>query len=131
MDSIKSGPGLVDQQALRQQRFMHIYQSGLRMGFSDWQSEIAAADCAGYPIIDVANSFAQRRGWDCSIEQIQELHKQIMPKFMEKGRQLGLFKAEAPMQNKGIPAIQVKGQIKDPPWRQPGVVKSAPTPQVK
>jgi hypothetical protein len=37
------------------------------MGFQDWEAEIAAADCAGYPIIDVANSFAERRGWDCSV----------------------------------------------------------------
>ena len=131
MDGIKSGPGLVDQQALRQQRFMHIYQSGLRMGFQDWQAQIAAADCAGYPIIDVANSFSQRRGWDCSVEQIQELHKQIMPKFMEKGKQLGLFKSEATGQKKGIPVIQVKKDVKDPPWRMSGVVKGTPAPDQK
>lgn len=118
MDSIKKGPGLIDQEALRQQRFIHIYQSGLRMGFQDWQAQIAAADCAGYPIIDVANSFAQRRGWDCSIEEIQELHQQVMPKFMEKGKQLGLFKDSAPTQKKGIPSMQIKKTVKDPPWRQ-------------
>ena len=36
MDGIKSGPGLVDKEVQKQQRFMHIYQSGLRMGFQDW-----------------------------------------------------------------------------------------------
>lgn len=38
MDGIKAGPGLVDKEALKQQRFMHVYQSGLRMGFQDWES---------------------------------------------------------------------------------------------
>lgn len=117
MDDIKSGPGLIDKQAQMQQRFMHIYQSGLRMGFQDWQAEIAAADCAGYPIIDVANSFAQSRGWECSVQQIQQLHSQIMPKFMERGKQIGLFKDSAPTKKSGIPQVQIKKQTKEPPWR--------------
>lgn len=118
MDGIKSGPGVIDKDLQKQQRFMQVYQSGLRMGFQDWQAQIAAADCAGYPIIDVANSFAQRRGWDCSIEQIEQLHAKIMPVFMEKGRKAGLFQADKPSAvKKGIPSVQVKQTQKDPPWR--------------
>lgn len=130
MDSIKSGPGIVDKQLQKQQRFMHIYQSGLRMGFQDWQSEIAAADCAGYPIIDVANSFAQRRGWDCTIEQIQQLHNKIMPRFLQMGRKTGLFQQEqkTAQSNKGIPTVQVTNAAKEPPWR--AAQKSAPVPPV-
>ena len=119
MDGIKSGPGLVDKEALKQQRFMHVYQSGLRMGFQDWQSQIAAADCAGYPIIDVANSFAQRRGWECSVDQIKQLHAKIMPQFMEKGRLIGLFKPQDTKTTmpKGIPAVKMVQKSKEPPWR--------------
>ena len=127
MDGIKSGPGLVDKEALKQQRFMHVYQSGLRMGFQDWESQIAAADCAGYPIIDVANSFAQRRGWQCSVDQIKQLHAKIMPQFMEKGRLIGLFKPQdtSVTQPKGIPAVKMVQKVKDPPWRT-AQVKSVP-----
>lgn len=127
LDQVKAGPGLVDQQALRQQRFMHIYQSGLRMGFQDWQAQIAAADCAGYPIIDVANSFAQRRGWNCSIEQIQQIHEKIMPLFMQRGKKTGLFQSEKSVpQKKGIPSVQVNQVIKQPPWRNGQEAKGAP-----
>lgn len=128
LDGIKAGPGLVDKDLIKQQRFMHVYQSGLRMGFQDWEAEIAAADCAGYPIIDVANSFAERRGWDCSVEQIQQLHSKIMPAFMQKGKQTGLFQSDKPTQQKqkGIPAVQVKQRQKDPPWRNSQMVKSTP-----
>lgn len=119
MDGIKSGPGLVDKEALKQQRFMHVYQSGLRMGFQDWQAQIAAADCAGYPIIDVANSFAQRRGWECSVDEIKQLHSKIMPQFMEKGRLIGLFKPQDTKTTmpKGIPAVKMVQKSKEPPWR--------------
>lgn len=132
MDQIKSGPGLIDQQAQRQQRFMHIYNSGLRMGFQDWQAQIAAADCAGYPIIDVANSFAQRRGWNVTIQEIQELHAKVMPKFMELGKKTGLFQAQKPVQKQGIPSVQVNTAVKEPPWRTAASpVKGAPDPALK
>ena len=117
MDQVKAGPGLVDQQAQKQQRFMHIYNSGIRMGFQDWQAQIAAADCAGYPIIDVANSFAQRRGWNVTIEEIQQLHARIMPVFMDRGKKTGLFQAQKTAQKRGIPNVQVTTGAKQPPWR--------------
>ena len=133
MDGIKNGPGLVDKQLQKQQRFMHIYQSGLRMGFQDYQAQIAAADCAGYPVIDVANSFAQRRGWNCTIQEIQQLHDKIMPRFMQMGRKTGLFQTEKKTQTapKGIPSVQVTGSAKQPPWRTAEQPKGAPVPPVK
>lgn len=131
MDGIKSGPGLVDKEALKQQRFMHVYQSGLRMGFQDWESQIAAADCAGYPIIDVANSFAQRRGWECSVDEIKQLHAKIMPQFMEKGRLIGLFKPQDTKTTmpKGIPAVKMVQKSKEPPWRTGKVIGVPPVTQ--
>lgn len=120
MDQLNSGPGLIDKGLVMQQRFQQVYSAGLRMGFSDWESQLCAADCAGYKLIDVATSFAQRRGWDCSIEQLQNLHNTIMPRFMKRGRQVGLFQPqqESKTKQEGIPVTsgnQTRGGT--PPWR--------------
>lgn len=120
MDQLQTGPGLVDKQLAMQQRFQQVYGAGLRMGFSDWESQLCAADCAGYKLIDVAMAFAQRRGWDCSIQQLQAIHKQLMPRFMQRGRQVGLFQAaQSQVKQQGIPSVGVtnKAQGGVPPWR--------------
>lgn len=120
MDQMKTGPGLVDKQQVMQQRFQQVYSAGLRMGFSDWQSQLCAADCAGYKLIDVAMAFAQRRGWDCSIQQLEAIHKQLMPRFMQRGRQVGLFQApQNQVKQQGIPSTgtPAKAPGGQPPWR--------------
>lgn len=118
LDKMKSGPGIVDEELVRQSRFEHIYQAGLRMGFADWESEIAAAGIAGYSPIDIAMSFANNRGWETSVEEIENIAKTIAPRFMKKGKECGLFKDEekktaGPM----IPRTEVKTSGTVPPWR--------------
>lgn len=117
LDHMKSGPGIIDEELVKQTKFEHIYQAGLRMGFADWESELAAAGIAGYSPIDIAMSFAKNRSWDVTAEEVENIAKTIAPRFMKKGKEYGLFKDEPVKSSPEIPKVQVKTAGTTPPWR--------------
>ena len=114
LDDIKSGPGLKNLEAERQATFNYMYEAGLKMGFTDWESEIAAAGHAGYSPIDIAISFTRNRGWDATAEEIENISKSLAPRFNKKAEQYGIIQ---PKQEEGIPKVEPKTQGGIPPWR--------------
>lgn len=126
MDDIKKGPGIQNTDAEKAALFNRYYQGGLSMGFSDWESEIAAAALAGYTRMDVCLSFRTNRGWkDATVERIEELANIVSPRFIEKGKACGLIPKDAE-QDSGIPKMDVTTSGGVPPWEQEGYRSDAP-----
>ena len=115
---IKKGPGIKNTEVERQTLFNRYYQGGLAMGFSDWESEISAAALAGYTPMDICLSFRNNRGWkDTTVEKIQSLTDIIGPRFLAKGREVGLLPKEEVAES-GIPKTEVTTSGGVPPWEQ-------------
>ena len=117
MNEIKSGPGIVNKGAEQQAIFSRIYQGGMAMGFSDWESELMAASIAGYTPMDVCISFRNKRGWkDTTVERVQMLMDTTAPRFIEKGRQTGLIPKETEIPEEGIPNCERSTIGGKAPW---------------
>jgi hypothetical protein len=116
MSDIKKGPGLRNTELERQTLLNRYFQGGLAMGFTDWESEIAAAALAGYTPMDICLSFRNNRGWkDTTVEKIQSLTDIIAPRFIEKGRATGLIPKETEEES-GIPKLDVTTVGGVTPW---------------
>lgn len=125
MADIKKGPGIKNTKAEQQALFNRYYQGGLAMGFTDWESEIAAAALAGYTPMDICLSFRDNRGWkETTVEKIQHLADVISPRFLEKGREVGLIPKEAEKEG-AIPQTEVTTRGGVPPWEQEGYRSNA------
>ena len=120
MDDVKKGPGIQNSDAEKAAMFNRYYQGGLAMGFTDWESEIAAAALAGYTPMDVCLSFRNNRKWsNTTVEKIESLVDRISPKFIERGKECGLIPKEvAP--DSAIPPMDVTTAGGVPPWEMEG-----------
>jgi hypothetical protein len=118
MEDVKRGPGIQNTEAEKAALFNRYFQGGLSMGFSDWESEIAAAALAGYSQMDVCLSFRNNRGWkDATVERIEELANIVSPRFIERGKECGLIPKDAETDS-GIPKTDVTTSGGVPPWNQ-------------
>lgn len=117
VENISTGPGIRDIEAEKQQKFNYIYNAGLKMGFSDWESEIAAAGYSGYSPVDIALSFEQNRGWSVSAEEIENLAKTIAPRFNDLAVKYNFIQPPK-AQQVGIPnSVKRNTSGGTPPWR--------------
>ncbi len=122
-DELKKGGGIKDLKIEQQEKFKYLYESGLAMGFTPWESEIAAAGCAGYSSMDVCLSLRKNgKGWeDITVEEVETQAKLIAPRFKKAGIEHGLFKPESdendPEELNGIPKINKKNVTEEVPWR--------------
>jgi hypothetical protein len=83
------------------------------MGFADWESELASALLSGYSPMDVCISFRQNRHWkETTIDNINTLKDNVIPRFVEKAQACGLM----PKEEKSIPQTEIKTQGGNPPW---------------
>lgn len=125
MDDVKKGPGIKNTDAEKAALFDRYYQGGLAMGFSDWESEIAAAALAGYTPMDVCLSFRNNRKWqNTTVEKIEFLVDRISPQFIERGKECGLIPKDiAP--DSAIPKTDVTTSGGVPPWEQEGYQSDA------
>lgn len=118
LEDISKGPGIQNTEAEKTAMFNRYFQGGLSMGFSDWESEIAAAALAGYTSMDVCLSFRTNRGWkDATVEKIEELADIVSPRFIEKGKACGLIPKDVETDS-GIPKTDVTTSGGVPPWEQ-------------
>lgn len=118
VEDINSGPGIQNTEAEKAALFNRYFQGGLAMGFSDWQSEIAAAALAGYTPMDVCLSFRKNRGWkDTTVEKIEALADAVSPMFIERGKECGLIPKDTEDEG-GIPDTDVTTRGGVPPWEQ-------------
>ena len=118
LEDVNNGPGIQNTEAEKAARFNRYFQGGLSMGFSDWESEIAAAALAGYTPMDVCLSFRTNRGWkDATVEKIEELADIVSPRFIEKGKACGLIPKDVETDS-GIPKTDVTTSGGVPPWEQ-------------
>jgi hypothetical protein len=118
LEEINNGPGIQNTEAEKTAKFNRYYQGGLAMGFSDWESEIAAAALAGYTPMDVCMSFRNNRGWkDTTVEKVETLADMVSPKFIEKGKECGLIPKDVEGDS-GIPKTDVTTRGGVPPWEQ-------------
>jgi hypothetical protein len=118
LEDVNNGPGIQNTEAEKAAMFNRYFQGGLSMGFSDWESEIAAAALAGYTPMDVCLSFSTNRGWkDATVEKIEELADIVSPRFIEKGKACGLIPKDIETDS-GIPKTNVTTSGGVPPWEQ-------------
>ena len=118
LEDVNNGPGIQNTEAEKAALFRRYFQGGLAMGFSDWESEIAAAALAGYTPMDVCLAFRDERGWkDATVEKIEELADIVSPRFIEKGKACGLIPKDAETDS-GIPKTDVTTRGGVPPWEQ-------------
>lgn len=118
LEDVNNGPGIQNTEAEKTAMFNRYFQGGLSMGFSDWESEIAAAALAGYTPMDVCLSFRTNRGWkDATVEKIEELADIVSPRFIEKGKACGLIPKDIETDS-GIPKTDVTTSGGVPPWEQ-------------
>lgn len=126
LEDISKGPGIQNTEAEKVAMFNRYFQGGLSMGFSDWESEIAAAALAGYTPMDVCLSFRTNRGWkDATVEKIEELADIVSPRFIEKGKECGLIPKDVETDS-GIPKTDVTTSGGVPPWEQKEYQSNAP-----
>lgn len=118
LQDVNSGPGIQNTEAEKASLFNRYFQGGLSMGFSDWESEIAAAALAGYTPMDVCLSFRNNRGWkDTTVEKIETLADMVSPRFIERGKECGLIPKDTEVDS-GIPKTEVTTRGGVPPWEQ-------------
>ena len=118
LEDVNNGPGIQNTEAEKTAMFNRYFQGGLSMGFSDWESEIAAAALAGYTPMDVCLSFRTNRGWkDATVEKIEELADIVSPRFIERGKACGLIPKDVETDS-GIPKTDVTTSGGVPPWEQ-------------
>lgn len=115
LDKIKSGPGIQNLEAEKQNMFNYLYEAGIKMGFTDWESEIAAAGHAGYSPVDIAISFSRNRGWDATAEEIENIARNLAPRFNAKAEKFGVIQTKK--EESGIPKTEPKTTGGEPPWR--------------
>lgn len=125
VESLKSGPGIVDKTAQQQAIFNQMYNAGMSCGFKDYESIIAAAGFSGHSPIEVTTYLRNTFGWDnLNVEEVELLAKNIAPRFRQKLIQYGFLKPEEsePEDKTTIPKIKVSTNSNVPPWR----IKTAP-----
>lgn len=116
MDNIKKGPGLINSNEQKLALFNRIYQGGMSLGFSDWESELAAARISGYSDLDICISFRDRHRWpNTTVEKIKVLADEIMPRFIEAGKKAGLLPPDK-FPDTGIPQIEIATSGGAAPW---------------
>ena len=116
LDHIGKGPGLTNTNEQKFALFNRVYKGGLALGFSDWESELCAAKIAGYPDIEICISFCDRHKWpNTTVDKIQALSEQIMPRFVEKAKVAGLLPPEMFPQS-GLPQTEVVSTGGTAPW---------------
>lgn len=125
LDEVSKGPGIKNTAAEQQAMFTRYYEGGLAMGFTDWESEIAAAALAGYTPMDICLSFRNSRGWkETTVEKVQHLSDIIAPRFIEKGKETGLIPKDVESEQ-SIPKTEVTTRGGVPPWEQEGYQSNA------
>ena len=116
LEDVSKGPGIQNTEAEKVAIFNRYYQGGLSMGFTDWESEIAAAALAGYTPMDVCLSFRTNRKWkDTTVEKIESLVDVISPRFIERGKECGLIPKDVGTDSP-IPQMEVTTSGGVPPW---------------
>lgn len=116
IDTVNNGPGLVNKAAEQQAVFDRFYQGGLALGFTDWESEIAAASLSGYSLMDVCISFRKNRGWkDTTVEKLKVLSDNVAERFIPKAKAAGLI-PEEPEEPGGMPKVERTTVGGAPPW---------------
>lgn len=117
IDNVRKGPGIVDNAAKQQQIYNRIFQGGLAMGFTDWESELMAASIAGYTPMDVCLSFRNNRDWkDTTVDKVTQMMDVVAPRFIKKARDTGLLPKESEIPEKGIPKCERTNIGGIPPW---------------
>lgn len=113
LGDVSKGPGIQHPEEEKIALFNRYYQGGLSMGFADWESELASALLSGYTPMDVCISFRQNRHWkETTIDNINTLKDNVIPRFVEKAQACGLM----PKEEKSIPQTEIKTQGGNPPW---------------
>ena len=116
LDHIGKGPGLTNTNEQKFALFNRVYQGGMALGFSDWESELCAAKIAGYSDVDICISFRERHKWpNTTVENIQALAEQQMPRFIEKAKAAGLLPPEMFPQS-GLPQTEIVSTGGVAPW---------------
>ena len=116
LNHITQGPGIKQTDEQKFALFNRVFQGGRALGFSDWESELCAAKIAGYSDLNICISFRDRHKWpDTTIEKIQLLSENIMPRFVEKAKAAGLLPPEMFPQS-GLPQTEVVSTGGTAPW---------------
>lgn len=116
LDHIGKGPGLTNTNEQKFALFNRVYRGGLALGFSDWESELCAAKIAGYADVEICISFCDRHKWPgTTVDKIQALAEQIMPRFVEKAKVAGLLPPEMFPQS-GLPQTEIVSTGGVAPW---------------
>lgn len=120
LDNVNNGPGITNKAAEQQAMFDRLYQGGLSLGFTDWESEIAAASLSGYSLMDVCISFRKNRGWkDATVDRLKTISDNVANRFIPKAKAAGLI-APDPEETRGMPNIERTTVGGVPPWAESG-----------
>ena len=116
LEHITKGPGIKHTDEQKFALFNRVFQGGMALGFSDWESELCAAKIAGYSDMDICISFRERHKWpNTTIDKIQALSENTMPRFVEKAKAAGLLPPEMFPQS-GLPQTEVVSTGGVAPW---------------
>ena len=130
LKELNKGPGLKKPED-KLQLFNSNYQLVLGLGcFKDYEAQILAADMSGYSLAEITQHFRINLKWDTNVNEVEQIYKDILPKFKEVGKHAGLFKEENPNTiDESIPNLGgqarkdiANGQMDTPPWKVNSVI---------
>lgn len=124
IEQIHRGPGIktqTDKLAI----FRSNYELVMGLGcFKDYEAQILAADISGFSLAEVVQHFRMNLKWNTNVDEISEIHKQLLPKFREVAKRVGLIKDEGEAEmdktvpNFGGQSSSKNGELVEPPWKQ-------------
>ena len=124
MEQLQRGPG-IKSQTDKLAIFRSNYELVMGLGcFRDYEAQILAADISGFSLAEVVQHFRMNLKWDTNVDEISELHQQLLPKFREVAKRVGLIKeADETEMDKSVPNFGGKcnsknGEMVEPPWKQ-------------
>lgn len=126
---LNKGPGIKSMEDKRQ-IFNSNYQLVMGLGcFKDYEAQILAADISGFSLAEITQHFRINLHWDTNVDEVESIYKELVPKFKDVGKRVGLFKDhEDPFDNStnkgesipnlgGKPAEVKHGDLAIPPWK--------------
>ena len=124
IEQLQRGPG-IKSQTDKLAIFRSNYELVMGLGcFRDYEAQILAADISGFSLAEVVQHFRMNLKWDTNVDEISDLHRQLLPRFREIARKVGLIKDEGETEtDKSVPnfggqSSSTHGEMVDPPWKQ-------------
>lgn len=130
LDQLNLGPGLKKPEDKRL-AFRSNYELVMGLGcFKDYEAQILAGDMSGFSLAEVVQHFRLHLKWDTNVDEIMEIHKELVPKFKTVAKKAGLLKDE---ETEGMVDTEVEktippnvgkskpeskdGSLTTPPWK--------------